>query len=152
MKTFFLALTLALTSGAAFATPLGTMIVHKDPNCGCCKVWAEAMAKEGFEVTISTRADLDVVKQEHNIPQGFEGCHTASVNGYTLEGHVPLEAIRKLLKEKPENLSGLTVGGMPMGSLGMGVDPEASYDVHGLPKDGSAPILYMQIRNNRIVE
>ena len=123
-----------------------TMTVYKDPNCGCCHLWAEAMTAEGFDVKIEDRDDLTPIKARLGVPADLHGCHTAVVAGYFLEGHVPLEAVRKLLAEKP-SIVGLAVPGMPSGSLGMGDDPSAAYDVFAVAKaPGGNPAVFMSIR------
>lgn len=120
-----------------------TMTVYKDPNCGCCHLWAEAMKAEGFDIKIEDRDDLTPIKARFGIPADLQGCHTAVVAGYFLEGHVPLEAVRKLLGEEPA-IAGLAVPGMPSGSLGMGDDPNAAYDVFAVAKTaGEKPALFM---------
>ncbi|URK86068.1 DUF411 domain-containing protein (plasmid) [Rhizobium sp. RCAM05350] len=121
-----------------------SMVVYKDPNCGCCHAWAEAMAKAGFSVKAEDVADINVVKDPFAVPAEMRACHTAVVAGYYLEGHVPLEAVTRLLAEKPD-LAGLSVPGMPVGSLGMGDDPGASYDVIAVGKDGTSK-LYQAVR------
>jgi hypothetical protein len=121
-----------------------TMVVYKDPNCGCCHVWADAMKKAGFSVQAEYVDDLDTVKDRFAVPADMRGCHTAVVAGYYLEGHVPLDAVMRLLSEKPE-IAGLAVPGMPAGSLGMGDDPRASYDVLAVGKDGTNK-LYQAVR------
>ncbi len=131
--------------GHAFAAAQ-TMTVYKDPNCGCCHLWAEAMTAEGFDVKIEDRDDLTPIKARLGVPADLQGCHTAVVAGYFLEGHVPLEAVRKLLAEKP-SIAGLAVPGMPSGSLGMGNDPNATYDVFAVAKTaGTKPALYLAIK------
>ncbi len=134
----------ALLPGAAVAS-MPELIVHKDPDCGCCEAWASAFGDAGFSVDLRNEDNMDAVKRKLRIPASLQGCHTAMVEGYFLEGHVPLEAAQKLLAEKPA-LSGLAVAGMPKGSLGMGTDPGASYDVIALPRDGSAPYVYLAVR------
>ena len=121
------------------------MIVHKDPYCGCCGAWASAYEAAGFTVTTRSQDDMDAVKSGLKVPASVHGCHTATVDGYYLEGHVPLEAAEKLLRERPA-LAGLAVAGMPKGSLGMGEDPGASYDVMAVPRDGGQPYVYAAIR------
>ncbi|MUO45404.1 DUF411 domain-containing protein [Agrobacterium vitis] len=123
-----------------------SMVVYKDPNCGCCHAWAGAMKNAGFSVKVEDVADMNVVKQRYKVPGDLQGCHTAIVAGYYLEGHVPLEAVVKLLAEKPD-FGGLSVPGMPVGSLGMGDDPGASYDVIAIGKDGTRQV-YQAVRPN----
>jgi hypothetical protein len=121
-----------------------SMVVFKDPNCGCCHAWADAMAKAGFSVKAEDVADIEVVKDRFKVPTDLRGCHTAVVAGYYLEGHVPLEAVTRLLAEKPD-LAGLAVPGMPVGSMGMGDSASASYDVMSVGTDGIAT-LYQAVR------
>ncbi|KQT04070.1 DUF411 domain-containing protein [Rhizobium sp. Leaf386] len=121
-----------------------SMIVYKDPNCGCCDAWAEAMKKAGFSVQAEDVDDLNIIKERFAVPAEMQGCHTAVVVGYYVEGHVPVDAVKKLVAERPQ-IAGLAVPGMPEGSLGMGDDPKASYDVYAVNKDGSS-ILYQAVR------
>lgn len=130
------AFVVAALSTPAMAAPT-VMTVHKDPNCGCCHLWAEAMLKAGFDVRLDDVEDLAPIKARFGVPGELEGCHTAEVDGYFLEGHVPLSSVRKLLAERPA-VKGLAVPGMPSGSLGMGDDPSASYDVVAVPVSGKA--------------
>lgn len=139
-----MAISAALLPAAAVAQG-ATMVVHKDPYCGCCGAWAKAFEAAGYLVETRNEEDMDAVKERLQVPSDVWGCHTAVVDGYYLEGHVPLEAAEKLLKERPP-VAGLAVAGMPKGSLGMGTDPAASYDVMAVPKDGSTPHVYMEVR------
>jgi hypothetical protein len=137
------ALALAATTVPAFAAAK-IMTVHKDPNCGCCHAWAEAMRKAGFDVRLENVDDLAPIKARLGIAEELQGCHTAEVEGYFLEGHVPLSAVTRLLSERPA-VKGLAVPGMPTGSLGMGDDPRASYDVIAVPASGK-PYLFEAVR------
>ncbi|MBX5132696.1 DUF411 domain-containing protein [Rhizobium lentis] len=119
--------------------------VYKDPTCGCCHAWSKAMADAGYSVDMRDTDDLASVKAKLGVPTDMEGCHTAVVEDYYLEGHVPLEAVERLLQERPP-LEGLAVPGMPPGSLGMGDDPKASYDIHAIPSGIGAPYVFMEIR------
>ena len=103
------------------------------PQCGCCNLWAKAMENAGFTVERVDTDDLPGVKKRFGVPAAVEGCHTAVVGGYFLDGHVPLEAVAKLLYERPD-IAGLAVPGMPVGSLGMDYDPNASFDVYAVAK------------------
>jgi hypothetical protein len=138
-----LAAAAALVPAAASARD-AAMTVHKDPYCGCCGAWASAYRMAGYKVETRDEEDMDAFKARLKVPKDVQGCHTAVVGGYYLEGHVPLEAAEKLLRERPA-LAGLAVAGMPKGSLGMGTDPEASYDVMAVPRDGSTPYVYMAV-------
>lgn len=148
LRRHFVAGTIAgitlFATGAAAAT--GTMAIYKDPQCGCCEQWAEAMEAAGYKVKLRDEADMSAIKTRFAVPAGMEGCHTAVIDGYVVEGHVPLEAVRKLLSERPD-IAGITVPGMPAGSLGMGDDPQAAYDVYTIAKAGSAQsTIYYQVR------
>ena len=113
----FAALLALLIAPIALAGPLIT--VYKTPSCGCCVKWVEYLQKEGFEVKAVNRDDLAPIKQRAGVPPAMSSCHTALVDGYVVEGHVPAQAIRKLLQERPDTL-GLAVPGMPANSPGMG--------------------------------
>ncbi|WP_299358638.1 DUF411 domain-containing protein [uncultured Paracoccus sp.] len=116
------------TRARAEALPLVT--VTKDPSCGCCGGWIEHIKAAGFPVHVVESSDVDALKQRLGVPVELTSCHTAEVEGYVVEGHVPAAAIRRLLAERPVG-TGLAVPGMPAGSPGMdfpGVDPEA-YEV-----------------------
>nr|WP_048646672.1 DUF411 domain-containing protein [Nitratireductor soli] len=133
----------ALGSGATSNAAEGrSMTIWKTPWCGCCHEWAEEMRKAGYAVEINDLEDLTPVKRQVGVPAAMEGCHTAAIDGYFLEGHVPLEAIDKLLAERPA-IAGIATPGMPQGSLGMGNDPLARYDVFAVSADAnSAPFVY----------
>ena len=114
---FFAAVIALLVTQFAIAGPLIT--VYKSPDCGCCVKWVEYLKNEGFEVKAVNRDDLAPIKQSAGVPSAMSACHTAMVDGYVVEGHVPAQAIRKLLQERP-NTRGLAVPGMPANSPGMG--------------------------------
>jgi len=133
-----------LPSRSAFAaTDADVMTVYKDPNCGCCTLWADAYKRAGYSVVVVKERDLISLKTKLGVPQDIQGCHTAVYRGQFLEGHVPLEAARML--ESRSDLAGLVVPGMPAGSLGMGDDPSASYDVIGVGKDRNTAV-FLEIR------
>ena len=92
--------------------------VYKSATCGCCGKWIEHMQDAGFKVTAHNRQDMNQIKEEHGVAYELRSCHTAVVDGYVLEGHVPAGDIRRLLKERPA-VDGLAVPGMPSGSPGM---------------------------------
>lgn len=141
-REFFAAL--AATVVPAFAAADAEVFtVYKDPNCGCCKLWADAYKVAGYRIEIVEERDLISLKKKLGVPLDIQGCHTALYRGQFLEGHVPLEAARML--EGRTDLAGLVVPGMPAGSLGMGDDPSASYDVIGVGKDGNASV-FLEVR------
>ena len=111
--------------------------VFKDPNCGCCKSWVEHLRKHGFEVVAKDTSGMNAVKRTAGVPEQLQSCHTAFVNGYVIEGHVPAADIDRLLKSKPK-LAGLAVPGMPAGSPGMEVGGRKdAYDVVAFNRDGT---------------
>ncbi len=135
LKSTLLAVALAgsvHTSGhPASADPEKTITVFKTPWCGCCQVWVEAMEKAGYTVNSTNMEDLSMVKQQAGITKEMEACHTSIIGHerkYILEGHVPVEAVEKLMTERPD-IQGLSTPGMPAGSLGMNYDPDARYTV-----------------------
>lgn len=116
LKTTLGALTLSLVAAASAAAQ--SLDVHKTPWCGCCEAWAIRMQEAGFDVEIHQHDDLAPIKAEHGVPRDLTSCHTATVDGYVIEGHVPAADIRRLLAERPDAI-GLAVPGMPHGSPGM---------------------------------
>src|SRR6185436_7705944 len=106
-----------------FAEPLPMVTVSKDPTCDCCTGWADHVRAAGFPVTIIETTDLKSIKARLGVPEDLAGCHTAEVGPYVLEGHAPVSAIKRLLREHPK-ATGLAVPGMPAGSPGMGGTPE----------------------------
>ena len=103
---------------AAPAAPAASIVVYKDPNCGCCAQWVKHLRGAGFAVTVHDMTDMTTVKRSMGVPEALESCHTARVGRYTIEGHVPADLITKLLAEQPAG-RGLAVPGMPNGSPGM---------------------------------
>lgn len=117
------------------------MVVYKTPTCGCCKNWVEHVQAAGFQVEVQDMPDVTPVKNEHGLPQHLASCHTAIVDGYVVEGHVPADVIRRLLSERPQ-VAGIAVPGMPMGSPGMEVpggrkDP---YDIIAFARNGTVSV------------
>lgn len=96
-----------------------TMTVFRDPNCGCCESWATAARQAGFDATLVNSDDMSDVKRRLGVPEALASCHTTSVGGYAIEGHVPLADVKRLLAERPAGIKGIAVPGMPAGSPGM---------------------------------
>ena len=125
-------------SPPAMEQGLAQVLVHRDPSCGCCEKWVGHMQQAGFTVELRDEADMRSIKEQLGIPGDKASCHTAEIDGYVFEGHVPAEDIKRFLSEKPK-ARGLLVPGMPVGSPGMevpGVKPHA-YTVERLEADGS---------------
>lgn len=139
---------LALAALATFGTAVAQQTqaaplveVFKTPTCGCCSKWVDHMRANGFTVRTSDLNDLTQIKTSRGVPARLESCHTAVVNGYVVEGHVPAADVHRLLKEKPA-ISGIAVGGMPAGSPGMdypGTKAQA-YDVIAFDKSGATRV------------
>ena len=135
-----------LATSALPATAQGTALsihVLKDPNCGCCSAWVDILEAEGFDVTVeeSTGTALTRYKLDNGIPQAMVSCHTGRIEGYMIEGHVPVADIRRLLDTRPDAV-GLAVPGMPYGSPGMGPEAEReAYDVFLINRDGSTDVV-----------
>ena len=134
-------LALASSTMIAYAAP-ATLQVWKDPNCSCCKDWIAHLEKNGFATTVIEQGN-SAARARLGMPQKFGSCHTALIQGYVIEGHVPAADIQRLLKEKPKAL-GLSVPGMPIGSPGM--DGPAyggrrdAYQVLLIQRDGSTTV------------
>src|SRR5262245_15680940 len=128
------------TVAAAAAAP-DLVVVWKTESCGCCKLWVQHLEQAGFAVQVHDTDNLGPTKERVGIPAAMGSCHTGEVGGYFVEGHVPAEDIKRLLREKPD-AKGLTVPAMPIGSPGMEV-PSGEvqpYDVFLVAKDGSTSV------------
>ena len=123
------------------AVNLPQVLVHKSPTCGCCKLWVDHLRKEGFTVEARDVDNLHPIKERVGIPHAMGSCHTAEVDGYFIEGHVPAEQVKRLLAERPK-AKGLTVPAMPVGSPGMEVasGEVQPYDVLLVAEDGSTSV------------
>ncbi|HVH13503.1 MAG TPA: DUF411 domain-containing protein [Longimicrobium sp.] len=116
------------------------MVVYKTPTCGCCRSWVEHVEAAGFQVEVHDMPDVTPVKNEHGLPQHLASCHTAVVDGYVIEGHVPADVIRRLLSERPQ-VAGIAVPGMPVGSPGMEMGSRKDpYDVIAFARDGKVSV------------
>ena len=95
------------------------MTVYRDPSCGCCEKWAALARDAGYQVSVLDDPDMASVKRKLGVPAQLSSCHTAVVGDFVVEGHVPLEQVGRLLRERPEGIRGIAVPGMPIGSPGM---------------------------------
>ena len=95
-----------------------TLEVYKSPYCGCCGAWVDHMREAGFAVSVIEQEDLSPVKARLGVPAALQSCHTAVIEGYVIEGHVPAADVARLLAARPM-ATGLAVPGMPIGSPGM---------------------------------
>lgn len=112
------ALAVAGAAGRAGAAALPEMVVYKSPTCGCCNAWVKHLRANAVAVKTMDVGDLGVVRQRFGVPDRLAACHTAVIGGYVVEGHVPAQAVKRLLAEKP-GVVGISVPGMPNGSPGM---------------------------------
>jgi hypothetical protein len=111
----------ALIAWPVFAMPPATEIeVFKSPYCGCCGSWIEHMKAAGFAIKVTPVSDTMIARKRLRMPERYASCHTATVGGYVLEGHVPAAEVKRLLATKPKAL-GLAVPGMPQSAPGMAV-------------------------------
>ncbi len=117
------------------------ILVHKDPNCSCCSGWVRHLKDAGFAVTVEETTDLRPVRKRLGVPADLAACHTAEVDGYVLEGHVPAAAVRRLLEKRPTAI-GLAVPGMPAGSPGMEGGTPQRYEVVLFGATGRQPFMH----------
>lgn len=117
------------------------LAVYKTATCGCCAKWVEHMKQNGFTVHVTDLNDLSAIKTKHGVPSSAQSCHTAVVNGYVVEGHVPAADVKRMLKEKPA-IAGIALPGMPAGSPGMEVPGIQSpgYQVLSFDKQGATRV------------
>jgi hypothetical protein len=131
-----------VAAGAAVVTSLGAralfaqqgqqalpaMTVYKSASCGCCVEWVKHVRANGFTVREVNTEDLGGVKREMGIPPRLASCHTVVVGSYVVEGHVPADDVKRLLRDRPAGVRGLAVPGMPIGSPGMEQGPPSQYE------------------------
>lgn len=135
----------AARAGGAPGTALAAeapreVVVYRSPTCGCCAAWAEHLEAAGFEVEVRDTNDLGRVKAAAGVPARLQSCHTATVGDYVVEGHVPADAIVRLLNERPD-VRGLAVPGMPIGSPGMEQgDRKDPYDILAFDEEGRTEV------------
>lgn len=139
----FKQLTGALAFLAVLQAPIDAagrkMMVYKTATCGCCSKWVEHMKVNGFDVSVTNVPSTAEYRRQQGVPDRLQSCHTAVINGYTIEGHVPAADVKRLLKERPAAI-GLSVPGMPMGSPGMEGARRDAFSVILLGKNGNVSI------------
>lgn len=115
--------------------------VYKSPTCGCCALWVKHLEQAGFTTRVTETEDVAKIKAQRGVPARAQSCHTAVVDGYVIEGHVPAADVQRLLKERPA-VVGLAVPGMPIGSPGMEVPGQRAqpYDVVAFDKQGQMKV------------
>lgn len=113
-----------------------TVVVYKTETCGCCGDWVEHLRTAGLKVNVVNVDSTQANRAEAGVPNALGSCHTGVVGGYFVEGHVPADLVQGLIDSRPENLRGIAVPGMPLGSPGMEGPNPVEYDVLGYDKDG----------------
>ena len=146
-STLMLVLTLLGAAGLGYAVSVAaqsaapTLTVYKSATCGCCSKWIAHMREQGFAVKSLDVDDINTVKTTYGVPADAASCHTALVGGYVVEGHVPADTVKRLLREKPK-VAGIAAPGMPVGSPGMEV-PSGEvehYSIVSFQKDGKTAV------------
>lgn len=138
----------ATTTPSAVASPAsgnqeaskGTITVYASPDCGCCHLYIPYLEENGYATTTVSIDDVNASKEAMGIPEEVWSCHTALINDYFIEGHVPIEAIEKLLVEKPK-IDGIALPGMPLGSPGMNGEKAAPFEIVAIDGDKVTPFM-----------
>lgn len=136
-----LAALLMMIFAVAHAEERPKALLYKSPQCGCCEKYAAYLRRNGFDVTVKPTHDLANISRKAGVPADLEGCHTMFVDGYVVDGHVPVDVVRRLLSERPP-IAGISLPGMPAGSPGMSGTKTGPFVIYALPKDGSDPTIY----------
>lgn len=144
-RTFCLgaALTVLASPLRAIAASIKATL-YKDPQCTCCEGYAAYLRENGFDVDVKPTNDLAAISQKAGVPAKYQGCHTMFVGDYVVDGHVPVEIVRKLLAERPP-IAGITLPGMPAGSPGMTGEKAKAFIIFAVTKDGKAPTVYATV-------
>jgi len=129
----------AQQSSAPAPSAAQPITVYRTASCGCCGLWVDHLKKHGFEPTVQMVQSIDQAPPRKNVPASLHSCHTATLEGYIVEGHVPGDVIRQLLKERPQ-VRGIAVPGMPPGSPGMESPNPQPYDVLAFDAKGTTTV------------
>lgn len=113
-----------------------TIVVYRSPNCGCCANYITYLRRAGLKVEEKFSNKMTEIKKQYGVPASLESCHTARIGDYTVEGHIPLEAIEKLVADRPA-LAGIGLPGMPSGSPGMPGAKYGAFEISGFTAEGS---------------
>jgi hypothetical protein len=127
-------------SAPTFAEPIHA-VLYKNPQCSCCEAYADYLRANGFDIEIRPTNDLAQISVEAGVPARLEGCHSMFVEGYVVDGLVPVDIVRKLLSERPP-IAGVTLPGMPQGAPGMPGPKTETFTVYAVAKDGKPPTVY----------
>lgn len=139
LKQLMISITLTIAS-VGIAQAATSMTVYKGPTCGGCEEYVKYLHENGFAVKAINENNTDAIKKRYGVSH-IASCHTALVEGYVVEGHVPVAAIRKLLKEKPV-IVGISAPGMPQNSPGMGEMKKGTLTIYAVPKNGKEPYVF----------
>jgi hypothetical protein len=148
-----LCMLLASTAGSTSASLMPRMTraappipatLYKNPQCSCCESYVQYLEKNGFKVDVKPTNDLAEISRNAGVPGDLEGCHTMFVGGYVVDGHVPVEIIRRLLAERPQ-IAGITLPGMQAGSPGMTGPKTETWTIYAVTKDGKPPKIFATV-------
>jgi hypothetical protein len=142
LKSIVVVVLVSLSAPALAQTLQGTL--YKDQNCPCCEGHAKYLMRRGIDVDIKAVEDIATISKGAGIPGDYQGCHTLMLEGYAIEGHVTVEIIRKLLKERPSDVVGISLPEMPTGVPGMGGPYMGPYNVFAIKKDGTVSVFATQ--------
>jgi hypothetical protein len=140
MKLKILVLSLAMLFNSTTVLAGRTVTLYKSPTCGCCEKYVSYLRENGFTVNAIDQNDMDSIKKRYGVSH-LASCHTALINGYVVEGHVPVHAINKMLKEKPA-IMGISAPDMPTNSPGMGEMKKGTLTIYSIPKSGYESKVY----------
>lgn len=134
-RIFVSALMIIFTyTASTYAAEKTEVTLYKTPNCGCCEGYATYLRENGFKVTVKPTHNMPMMKKLAGVPENLEGCHTSMIEGYVVEGHVPVGPIKKMLNDRP-SIKGISVPGMPQGSPGMTGIKIAPFTVYEINKN-----------------
>jgi hypothetical protein len=137
-RILLLSVSALAVTGSLHAAPV-TVTLYKNPECGCCDGYADYLRHRGFAVTSTPTNDLAEISRKAGIPPDLQGCHTAFIGDYVVDGHVPVEAINKLLAEHPA-IKGIALPGMPVGSPGMTGEKTEQFTIYAIGQDGKSSV------------
>ena len=140
MATAVPAQVLTAPKRAQAADPI-PVTLYKNPQCTCCESYAQYLDQNGFKVEVKATNDLAEISRKAGIPEDLQGCHTSFIGNYVVDGHVPVNTIRKLLAENPA-IAGITLPGMPPGSPGMFGEKTGPLTVYAISMDGTPPRIF----------
>jgi hypothetical protein len=139
LTTLLLIFTLVLSTRAVAGESSRQATLYKNPQCGCCEGYADYLRSNGLEVTVKPTHDLPLLHRQYGVPEPLVGCHTTLIEGYVVEGHVPIGALLRMLTERPA-IKGISLPGMPAGSPGMFGEKTGPFTIYEI--DEGEPKVY----------